>query len=202
MVKGINIEEIYYGKEYQVASKIPTERFLFIQWIRDLVYISEVLRAQIETLSSWNALYAQMFYIKLYGLIDEKQENTILYSAEDEYLKCVNKVISAIRKQLSNDEYIYIQYRRNSAAHPIQNSYDIFTNDGDIIRKTRDLQKDGEKISLSREDVSKAIGRILEINGNSDINFDIKIVKKLTPIILQMKEDLAKNYINSMNFFK
>lgn len=201
-MKTSELEYKYYSREYQTASRIPTEKFLFIQWIRDLVYISEVLLAQVETLSSWNAIYAQMFYIKLYGLIDEKQENTLFNFDDDEYIKQVRNTISEIKNHLSIDERIFIEYRRNAAAHPLQNSYDIYTKDGDKIEKPRDLQIDGTKLSLSRENISKATGRILDKNGNLDINCDIRIVKKLAPIILQMKEDLVKNYINSMNYFK
>ena len=136
MVKGINIEEIYYGKEYQVASKIPTERF--------------------------------------------------------------NKICDA----LSDDECIYIVYRRDSASHPFQNGYDIFDTFGEKIKKERVLSFKEKSISLGREDIDRAIDKVLETRGNIDKNCDLEIVKKLSPSILELKEGLYENYMNSITFFE
>lgn len=196
MVKGINIEEIYYGKEYQVASKIPTERFLFIQWILDFVCVTEALS------SNYDRWYQQLFYIKLAELLKMKSEEISPKFGKDKYILKVTTCLHKICDALSDDECIYIVYRRDSAAHPFQNGYDIFDTSGEKIKKERVLTFKEKSISLGREDINRAIDKVLESSGNIDKNCDLEIVKKLSPSILELKEGLYENYMNSITFFE
>lgn len=196
MVKGKTIEEIYYGKEYQVASKIPTERFLFIQWILDFVCVTEALS------SNYDRWYQQLFYIKLAELLKMKSEEISQKFGKDKYILKVTTCLNKICDTLSDDECIYIIYRRDSAAHPFQNGYDLYNKLGNLYEKERNLEIKGNSTSLSREDISRAIGRVLTANNNIDKNSDINIIKKLFPYIMELKEGLIENYNKSIKFFE
>lgn len=191
-----NLEDIYYSKEYQVESKIHSERFLFIQWIVDLICVTEAL---IDKYDRW---YLQIFYIKLAGLFEILKKDSSISLSEDKYIQKNKKHFNSIYNSLTNDECIYIIYRRDCVAHPIQNAYDIYHASGDKIVKQRDCNIKGEKVTLSREDIDRAIGNILESHGNIDKNCDIDIVKKVFPFISQMKEGLYEKYIESLAFFE
>ena len=62
----LNMEDIYYSEEYQNVSKIPKERFLFLQWILELLCLTEALT------NNYDRWYQQLFYIKLAELFKAK----------------------------------------------------------------------------------------------------------------------------------
>lgn len=192
------IDEIYYSKEYQLACRAPSEKFLFMQWMLDLVYLTEALCDSKEGYDRW---YYQLFYIKLAGLFEVMQKNNSICTSDDRYIQKVKLTLEQIYNSLSTDEYIYIIYRRVSAAHPFQNGYDIFKESGEKYDEKRKCAIKGEGEQLSREDIDRAIGRVLDANGNDDKKCDINIVRKLSPHIMQLKEGLFENYAKSMKFF-
>lgn len=196
MDKENNYEDIYYSKGFQIANKVPAERFLFIQWILDFVCVTEALS------SNYNRWYQQLFYIKLAELLKMKCDEIFQKFGKDEYILKVTTCLTKIYDIFSSDECIYITYRRDSAAHPYQSGYDIYNESGDEYKNKRELKIKGNSISFRRESISKAIGRVLVEHGNIDQNCDLKFLEKLSPIILEFKEGLIENHVDSMRFFK
>ncbi|MBR4499546.1 MAG: hypothetical protein IKP11_03300 [Paludibacteraceae bacterium] len=191
-----NFENIYYSKEYQIAIRNPTKRFLFLQWILDFVCLTEAL------INNYDRWYQQLFYIKLAELFKAKYEDIFEDQGEDRYILKVSTCLKKIYNVLSDDECIYILYRRDSAAHPFQDGYDLFKESGDIYENRRALIIKGDSVLLSREDIIRAIRRVLDTDGNCDQKCDIRIVQKLSPYIMELKADLSETFLRSINFFK
>lgn len=196
-----NLENVLYSKEFQILTKNPTERFLFLQWVLDLVCLTQALHDMYECNRGYDKWYQQLFYIKLVGLFEVLQGNTSINASNDDYITRVKDCVNKIYDILTDDEYIYIVYRRVSSAHPLQNKYDLYNSFGESINNTKEPYIRGQKKTLSREDLNKAIDRVLDQCDNIDKNYDIKIIHALYPYVMVLHKDLMNNISTSMNFF-
>ena len=194
-------EDIFYSREYQVATKNPVELFLFMQWVLDLVCLTQALHDRHEQNNGYDRWYQQLFYIKLVGLFDVLQNDTSINASNDEYILRVKYCVNQIYNSITDDEYIYIVYRRVSSAHPMQNKYDLYNVSGDKINGSFEKHIRGQKMMLSREDINKAIDRVLNACNNREKLYDIKIVNALYPYIMPLRNKLMDNLKSSMLFF-
>ena len=175
------IDEILYSKEFRVSTKEATENMLFLQWILDIVCLTQALN------EDYNRWYQQLFYVKLVGIFEHIEKDEL--PSNDTYIQNVKQCVNEIYENLTDDEYIYIVYRRHGVAHPLQNKYDIYNSFGVKYDKIRGVLIKGLEQQLSREDMVKAINKV-----DDDKSFDIEIVKRLSPIIQKLNIGLRAQF--------
>lgn len=120
---------------------------LFYDTTRALFVLNDILVNQ--AIPNW--YYQELFYIKLVCFMDEAVNYIEGIKAKfkddeirSEWLECVREGINTIIDNLSEDELIYIYYRRTRAAHMFQHGYEADPiNPEKIVVKI--IQKDGTK---------------------------------------------------------
>ena len=109
-----------------------------------------------------------------------------------EWLECVRGGIYTLIDNLSEDELVYIHYRRTRAAHMFQSRYEENPNDqGNAV--VRILQKDGTLKSYTNSDVVSSIERIESRCRRSDI-LDRDFDRKIHPLLTNLKHNLNVIY--------
>lgn len=168
---------------------------LFYDTTRALFVLNDILVNQ--AIPNW--YYQELFYIKLVCFMDEAVNYIEGIKAKfkddeirSEWLECVREGINTIIDNLSEDELVYIHYRRTRAAHMFQSRYEENPNDqGNAV--VRILQKDGTLKSYMNSDVVSSIERIESNYSRSDI-LDRDFDRKIHPLLNNLRHNLNKIY--------
>lgn len=185
----LSIDDIRFTKGFDDYSKRPTEYILFLQWIKDFICLTKLLSQEP------NRWYQQLFYINLVGLFDIISKDPFISSLEDVYTKHVKQCVNEMLNVLTDDEFLYVVYKRHSAAHPLQNHYDLFDQEGNKREKVNTWKIRGNDKQLTMEEVLRSIHRILSKYRNDEMLSSIDIRNKLTPHILQLQEGLFERFL-------
>lgn len=168
---------------------------LFFDTTEALFRLSDGLANQVTP----NWYYQELFYIKLVSFIKEAinyiEEIKAKFQDKEimsEWLECVRGGIYTLIDNLSEDELVYIHYRRTRAAHMFQSRYEENPNDqGNAV--VRILQKDGTLKSYMNSDVVSSIERIESNYSRSDI-LDRDFDRKIHPLLNNLRHNLNKIY--------
>ena len=168
---------------------------LFYDATKALFVLDELL----EEKPNW--YYQELFYIKLFSFLRESpdfiakcEEEFVSSKSILEWLQHVRNWREELFRILSEDEIIYIQYRRVRAAHMFQDGFEYDANaltQNDI----RIVCKDGGNIKYSRAYVDASIKNVETRYSRSD-ELDRELDQKIHPILHRMRLDL-NNICNS-----
>ena len=142
-----------------------------------------------------NWYYQELFYIKLFGFLDESpkfiakcKEKFVDSRFMIEWLQHVQCWREELFEILSEDEIIYLQYRRVRAAHMFQNGFEYDTNEPNQ-NKLKIVCRDGGRKEYSRKDIDASIKKVEAGYSRSD-ELDRDLDHKIHPILHKMRLDL------------
>ena len=182
--------DITKSYDFQKFSKPIEDFYLFLQWQMDLYCLDDALK------NEYNRFFQQLYYIKLseYLTVGRIYVSDILTG---QTLKENMKFTDILHFQqdlldnLSDEEFQYIQYRRNSSAHISIDWYNLFDNQVNKITKAKTYSKESlTKVQVKREHVSKDIDNILKLFNCDERQLDITITQKLHNLFIQHKKTL------------
>lgn len=182
--------DITKSYDFQKYSKPIEDFLLFLQWQMDLYCLDEALQDE------YNRFLQQLYYIKLseYLTVGRIYVSDIL---AEKKLNESTKFTDILHFQqdlldaLSDEEFQYIQYRRNSSAHISIDGYNLFDNQGNKITKAKTYSKESlTKVQVKREHVSKDIDNILKLFNCDERQLDITITQKLHNLFIKNKKTL------------
>lgn len=148
---------------------------------------------------SYNWYYQELFYIKLFSFLDESLD--YIATSEEEFkdsllmtkwLQHVHNWREKLFGVLSEDEIIYLQYRRVRAAHMFQNRFEY---DADIETQNsiKIVCKEGGRKKCSLGNVNASIEKVETGYSRSD-ELDRDLDSKIHPILHEMRLDLNSIY--------
>ena len=175
------ISEHFYSKEFDDAVKEPIEYLLFLQWIKELITIT---KSQNKVLKLF---YMDLFYLRLVGLFELISSDNSISKSTDSYTLHVKQYVKDMYEAITDNEYIYLVYCRHSAAHVLQNGYDLFDANGQKRDKAKTLVIRGVTKRLTAEELSRAMNVVILQYGNEE-DFAKAILQKLTPYILRLQD--------------
>lgn len=163
--------------------KITSQRKQFIQWLYKLFGLNNELHTE------YNTFYQLLFYIVVYELLTEGRDynmrNIDSFKPKDDchnkwFYDKIEEHLEKIRNSLSDEEYVFIEYKRHTACHIFQNQYEHIQDNGKIKekRKTQNI-----------DDIVCKIETILLKHGGAK-ECDLYLHKKLYPIICEFYEDI------------
>ena len=191
--------EELYTEDFENRVKEPIEYLQFLTWIRELIRITEALN------TSFNSLYIDLFYIRLYELFEVFNKSNSVSVREDLYTLKVKECIDEMYRSMTDDEYITLVYYRHCAAHVFQSFYDLFDTTGQRkdTKKTFFIRK--QKMQLSVEDIDRTLHRLYCHYYNNGTSFEKEFRQKLTPFIKKLQDgwrDRMMTLLDEMGFNK
>ena len=157
----------------------------FEQWLQSFFFLNN------ELSEKYDFIYQDEFYTKFYELSIEGLSfaNKVLVTLQQGdydqkrnwYSQLING-LNAIRTELTDPEFEYIQYRRHNSCHIFQNSYQ-FIQDNLRIKKERN----GRQL----QDIRKDLQNLLFKYG-SDKNIDFYLNQKLQGKLTALYQQLTK----------
>ena len=183
------LNDYFYSKEYEETYNRPIEYLLFLQWVKDLVDVTKALN---KSNDKW---YQEVFYIHLVGLFEVVSKKTSIGANTDSYTLHVKQCVNDIYNVLTDDDYIYLVYCRNSAAHPLQTRYDLYDASGNKIDQPTGRLIRGKEIQLTREQIKISLDETTCLYQNDGSLFDKAMLNKLTPDILRLQEGIYERYL-------
>lgn len=157
-------------------SKPFVQRTLFAQWIGNLIDVNNKLKTQ------YDAIYQRTYYVLVTELliagqkyIQEQISKNIDCKTYEKLNLCVNKM----NLILSEDETLFLIYKRDSASHIFQDCYDIIRPDGNI--------KNAKKVKAGYDvfEIQQIQDRVLQ-KYITDRRFADFVVKSFHPIIEEL----------------
>ena len=176
------IDQILYSRDFNMAVRNEVNTSLFYQWILDLICLTEALY------DNYDRWYQQLFYVKLVEIFVYNKDAVLLEnliedaSYRNTFCECVNEIL----KNLTEDEFKYIIYRRHSVAHILQNGYDLYDNAGKRLDETTVLGTDGMRKRTDRFNLSRAIQKVIS-SYTTEQDFEVKLIHRLYPIIEKLQ---------------
>ena len=173
------IEE--FKRDFIIKTLVQQKQFE--QWLKSFFFLNNELN------NKYDFIYQDAFYTKFYELFTEGLvfANKVLYALQrgdndnnrNWYLKLIDG-LNNIKKELTDEEFEYIQYRRHSACHIFQNSYELIQ-DNLRIKKERN----GRDLQNVQKDLK---GLILKYGSDKKIDTHInkKVQKNLTALYQQL----------------
>lgn len=151
----------------------------------------------------YNWYYQELYYIKLVSFIDESIKyiedlkasigNSDLFV---EWLDCVREGIDTILSNISEDELVFIHYRRTRAAHMFQDGYEF---DPSKPKKTivRIRLTNDETKSYTYVETNQCINRVESCYKRSD-ELDQDFDQRLFLVLTNIRKDLNRIYNKMM----
>lgn len=160
----------------------------FNQWLRRFFYLNS------ELSKKHDVFHQELFYVRLDGFFTEcfeyankelsyLKKNPVNAGLQNFYSKLVSEITN-LKLNLTEDEYLYIGYRRNVVCHILQNGYEIIQDDFKIKKK-----REGMNMNILR---NKLKGFILLHGGES--NIDKHLNSKIQPKLISIHTNLVKLY--------
>lgn len=180
-----NITKSY---DFQKYSKPIEDFLLFLQWQMDLYCLDDALQ------NEYNRFLQQLYYIKLSEYLTAGRiylsdilTKQMLNDSTD--FTDISHFQQDLLDNLSDEEFQYIQYRRNSSAHISLDGYNLFDNQGKKIAETKTYSKESlTKVQVKKEQVSDNIDNILKRFNCDERQLDITITQKLHNLFIQHKK--------------
>ena len=161
------------------------ERKLFCQWVIDLIELNELLSKK------YNRWYQQLFYIKLVGLF----EYVSYTKAEYEYFIHAQKCINEMYNNLTDKEFAFIVYQRNTCSHIKLDGYELYDSNGQLNIKSRAFTKNcNEHLRKEQVNKSKILDDIRKIYSSVTTihDLDITLRNKLFSSIKDLEKGLNR----------
>lgn len=168
---------------FEFALQIFANKQLFINWLRKLYALNNDLK------NEYNSFYQSLYYINLSELLNPKYGmkyvKSIVERGYDKELSLYFKLkehLDIITEQLSEDERVWIDYKRDCSCHIYVDSY---------YRVKDDLTERTLRRSVPLCDVLQKIERFLSEHGCDDKKADIYVFNKLYPYLSKMFQDIV-----------
>ena len=138
-----------------------------------LQWIGNAIRAAEEVISDtcpWSA--RPLWWVHIYAILGELKETLVDLSTPQfagdlarrgPFVQAVKR-IEALQQVFTEDELLYIQYRRDEACHPVADSYEPSVRDGKV-KKAKNTLVGVRPLS----DIRKATKRVLKTTNNDEI---------------------------------
>lgn len=188
-----------YLNEGGARKQHDTNARLRCQWVENLAHVVEALGREGER-AEWP--YMAVFWLRLHGLLTEIRfgHTTALQTAGIdpdtyipnrgsllEYAIAEWRAIDPVRREFTDDELIYADYRRHTEGHPTQRSYDVRMSNGQI--------NDRHGVpSLAREftvaELDAAIVRVLSAYPSENsiaVTFARRVRRFMPPLVAVMR---------------
>ena len=145
-------------------------------WIRDAGHITGLV-------ANGESDLVPVFWIRLYGILNDVAE---IVARQAEFLESMGKeapecsrmeeAIDGLAKVFTDDELVYLQYRRHVECHPLQTAYRLdLTSKG---LKDRVAQRLASKPSMTVAETDAAIDRVLTKFGIRETEIAIDFAKR------------------------
>ena len=140
-----------------------------MNWLADATRIAKLV-------ADGSADLAPLFWIRLYGILHEihgRLTDLVLVAVENgakpsaAFDAFLSEVV-ALSALFSEDELIYIQYRRDTECHPIQNAYQFRIDGTGRARDEAAIKMLGTKRTLTLAELSSAVRRVL-LSASSEV---------------------------------
>ena len=184
--------DIAKSYDFQKFSKPIEDFYLFLQWQMDLYCLDDALK------NEYNRFFQQLYYIKLseYLTVGRIYVSDILTGQtlkENMTFTDILHFQQDLLDNLSDEEFQYIQYRRNSSAHIFLNGYDLFSTNGNKRPEMQIYPKGScSKVKMEREKINDYIDSILRRCDSDEKQFDITLTQRLHNIFIKHK--MVLNY--------
>lgn len=130
----------------------------------------------VKLVADGSADLAPMFWIRLYGILHEihaRLTNLVQVAVESGarpsplFAAFLAEVV-ALSALFSEDELIYVQYRRDTECHPIQNAYEFKINGTGRTRDQAAIKMLGTRKPLTLAELNSAVRRVL-LSASSEV---------------------------------
>lgn len=158
------------------TTKLYVKHELFFQWICNLIDVNSKLLVQ------YDVIYQRSYYTLVVELLNEGKkyiEECLLNGNDREMYLAIGSCITKMRSSLSNDEFLFLVYKRDSACHIFQDCYDIIR-PGGVVKSNKKI-----KAGLDVFELQQMQDRVLKIH-RTDKNFGKHIVRILSPTISEL----------------
>ena len=180
-------------QDIRMNNRLAEHWKLFYDAIKALFVLDDLLAAN----PNW--YYQELFYVKLFGFLDESpkfiadcEEKFADNSFMIEWLQHVRIWREELFKGLTEDEIIYLQYRRVRAAHMFQNGFE-YDADSPTQNDIKIVCKEGGRKKYSLENVNASIKTVETGYSRSDV-LDRDLHSKIHPILHEMRLNLNNIY--------
>ena len=170
---------------HELTIKTKVQQIQFEQWMRSF------FRLTYKLYEDFDPTLQDMHYIKLYGMLTEgidyaqivlkHLENGKNLNKKSWYIKCIDG-LTLLKSQLTEREFIYIEYRRHNICHMFQNQYERIQENYTIKYKRKGMD-------LTEVDT---LLKSLLLEFGSDRNIDEYLKEKLKLTITSLYDELVK----------
>ncbi len=182
--------------ELQITTKLLSEQEQFYDWMRKIWGVSNELEQEYN-------LYYQILYTTLLVEFITEGERYILHNimtlekVDNKPLldwSCrVRDGIQEIKSQYTDEEFIYLEYRRHNSCHIFTKGYESIQDNGKIKKVRQVCTRQGDKKEIRLEDFDMITYDVLTKYGGAavgDKNFDIIKHQLVAPVLNRLFNDL------------
>lgn len=180
----------------QITTKLFSEKERFYDWMRKIWGVS------IELEQEYNLYYHILYTTFLVEFLTEG-EKYILESIETlkkvgnkpmlDWSCRVRDGIQEIKNQYTDEEFIYLEYRRHNSCHIFTKGYESIQDNGKIKKVRQVCTKQGGKKEILLDDFDMLSYDVLSKYGGAaigDKNFDIAKHQLVAPVLNRLFNDL------------
>lgn len=167
-------------------------------------YLKSLLELSNELNNGYNLFNHQLFTVKLYNILTDGYDYIVGITSSNKYPKInpekmqffyprLLEGLIEMKKQFTEDEFLYLGYKRHNVCHIFQWGYERIQSDGKIKETRNERGIDGKEVIMGRNELSnKFISVLYDYGGENegDKNFNIKKTKLIYPIARKLYEDL------------
>lgn len=179
----------------------------FNKWLNMLCWLSDELNKGLEEIQS--LMYNQLYIVKLVEFITVGREYVLteLTNDKSDYAHaCFEEIantIDIIISQYSEDELIYLEYRRHNVCHIFQEGYDIYQQDGKIKNNKNVISKEiGTAKTLTTKELEDKFAAVLHQYGfpnKPDDNFDKTKRALIHPVLSNLRDKINEINLKERN---
>lgn len=175
---------------YDFVLKTVTQEVQFGQWLKLLFYVNQRLQEQSD------AVFHDAYYTKLYEALKkglpyaEKVAEALQNGSNVTKRLWYDTLIvglQEIKAAITDDEFAFIEYKRNNACHIFQNKYERIQDDGST-KETRN--------GINIEELQKIIMSLM-VEHDGEHNLNAYLYKKLYPLFSRLYQQLIDVSPNS-----
>lgn len=157
---------------------------LRLQWIGNAIRAAEEV---VGVNCPWSS--ERLWWVHLYAILRELKEFMVDLStpkfagdrAPRELFKPAVKCIDALQQVFTEDELLYLQYRRDEACHPVADSHEPRVRDGKVKKAQETLL--GVRPLV---DIREATKRVLKTTNNDEIRLAKDLATRCLPALREL----------------
>lgn len=182
-INGNDMIDAYEGAEvdaYEGAEAYANDS-TFHSWCKHLFFLNNKLYTQ----TRFDVYYLRAYFIVLYELSNDglyyakEQEQNV----PDKRYSLLIKMIEDIFSKITDDEYFFIKYLRDSCCHIFTRSYNYHDEKGRTRKSSNFYTKDGTKYTLTPYEIMKKAESIIGRSKSGEVKFKERIFTTVYPII-------------------